>query len=44
VAQQLRKEIQRLVQIEVHEEYNSSDWVSFFPTFAIPMKNLIEEQ
>jgi hypothetical protein len=41
VEQQLqqRKEIIRLVDIGVLEEYYSSEWASAFPSFAIPKKN-----
>jgi hypothetical protein len=33
------KEIVRLVDIGVFEEDYSSEWASFFPSFAIPKKN-----
>jgi hypothetical protein len=40
VEQQLQqsKEILRLVEIEVLEEEYASEWSSYFPKFAIPMK------
>jgi hypothetical protein len=41
VEQQLRhsKEIVRLVDIAVLEEYYASEWNSIFPSFEIPKKN-----
>jgi hypothetical protein len=36
---QYNKEIVRLVDIGVLEEDYSSEWSSFFPSFAIPKKN-----
>jgi hypothetical protein len=39
--QQLRKEIVRLVDIGVLEDYYSSEWDYVFPILEIPKKNII---